>query len=33
LGACAAAPMFQVGKKYYEYLTPDKVDIILNELE
>jgi NADH-quinone oxidoreductase subunit E len=33
LGACAAAPMFQVGKKYYECLTPEKVDVILNELE
>jgi NADH-quinone oxidoreductase subunit E len=33
LGACADAPMFQIGKKYYERLTPDKVDAILNELE
>lgn len=32
LAACAAAPMFQIGKKYYEYLTPEKVDQILNEL-
>jgi NADH-quinone oxidoreductase subunit E len=33
LAACAAAPMFQIGKKYYEYLTPEKVDAILDELE
>lgn len=33
LAACAAAPMFQIGKKYYEYLTPEKVDQILSELE
>ena len=33
LAACAAAPMFQIGKKYYENLTPQKVDAILNELE
>lgn len=33
LAACANAPMFQVGKKYYEDLTPAKVDAILDELE
>jgi NADH-quinone oxidoreductase subunit E len=33
MAACAAAPMFQIGKKYYERLTPEKVDEILNELE
>lgn len=33
LAACAAAPMFQIDKKYYEYLTPEKVDVILDELE
>ncbi|SRR5579883_2184334 len=33
LAACAAAPAMQVGKKYYEHLTPDKVDAILEELE
>ncbi len=33
LAACAAAPMFQIGKKYYEHLTPEKVDAILDELE
>ena len=33
LAACANAPMFQIGRKYYENLTPEKVDAILNELE
>ena len=33
LAACAAAPMFQIGKKYYENLTPEKVDAIIAELE
>lgn len=33
LAACAYAPMFQIGKKYYENLTPEKVDEILAELE
>lgn len=33
LAACAAAPMFQIGKKYYENLTPEKVDNIIKELE
>jgi NADH-quinone oxidoreductase subunit E len=33
LAACAAAPMFHIGKKYYENLTPEKVDAILKELE
>lgn len=33
LAACANAPMFQVGKKYYEDLTPEKVNHILEELE
>ena len=33
LAACAAAPMFQIGKKYYENLTPEKVDTIIEELE
>jgi NADH-quinone oxidoreductase subunit E len=33
LAACAAAPMFQIGNTYYEHLTPEKVDAILNELE
>lgn len=33
LGACVNAPMFQVGKKYYLNLTPEKVDEILEELK
>lgn len=32
LAACAGAPMFQIGKKYYEHLSPEKVDGILDEL-
>jgi NADH-quinone oxidoreductase subunit E len=32
LAACAGAPMFQIGRKYYENLTPEKIDAILNEL-
>jgi NADH-quinone oxidoreductase subunit E len=33
LGACGGAPMMQVGKKYYENLTPELIDTILDELE
>jgi NADH-quinone oxidoreductase subunit E len=33
LAACAGAPMFQIGKNYYENLTHDKVDAILAGLE
>lgn len=33
LAACAGAPMFQIGKKYYENLTPQKIDEILAGLE
>lgn len=33
LAACGGAPMFQVGKTYYENLTPQKVDEILESLE
>lgn len=33
LAACVGAPAMQVGKKYYEQLTPNKVDAILDELE
>ncbi|HFC54367.1 MAG TPA: NADH-quinone oxidoreductase subunit NuoE [Gammaproteobacteria bacterium] len=33
LGACVGAPMFQIGKRYYEHLTPEKVDQILDELD
>ena len=33
LAACANAPVIQIGKKYYENLTPEKVDAIIEELE
>ena len=33
LGACGGAPMFQIGNKYYENLTPELVDSILEGLE
>ena len=33
LAACCGAPMFQVGKTYYENLTPQKVDEILASLK
>jgi len=33
LAACGGAPMFQIGKTYYENLTPQKVDEILAGLE
>ncbi len=33
LGACGGAPMMQVGKSYYENLTPEKIDSILDNLE
>lgn len=32
LAACKDAPMFQIGKRYYEKLTPEKVDSILEGL-
>ena len=32
LGACINAPMCSIGKQYYEHLTPEKIDQILNEL-
>jgi NADH-quinone oxidoreductase subunit E len=31
LGACGYAPMMQMGKYYKEYLTPEKVDQIIEE--
>ena len=31
LGSCGTAPMFQIGEEYYENLTTDKVDRILEE--
>lgn len=33
LAACKDAPAMQIGKKYYENLTPEKVDKILEELK
>ncbi len=33
LAACAAAPMCQIGKKYYENLTAEKIDAMIEELE
>lgn len=32
LGSCASAPMMQINDKYYENLTREKVDRILEEL-
>lgn len=31
LGACGYAPMFQVGENFHEYLTEEKVDILLDK--
>jgi NADH-quinone oxidoreductase subunit E len=33
LAACVNAPMCQIGKKYYERLTPKRVDEIIADLE
>lgn len=33
LGACVAAPVCQIGKKYYENLSPERIDEILAELK
>lgn len=33
LGACVGAPMLQIGRKYYELLTPEKLDALLAELK
>lgn len=33
LGACGGAPMFQIGREYYENLTAAKVDEILDALD
>jgi NADH-quinone oxidoreductase subunit E len=33
LGACGYAPMFQIGETFYEHLTEDKVDAILENLK
>ncbi|HNM31283.1 MAG TPA: NAD(P)H-dependent oxidoreductase subunit E [Chitinophagales bacterium] len=32
LGSCGTAPMFQIGDKFYENLTFEKIDTILDEL-
>jgi len=32
LGSCTTAPMMQINDKYYENLTRDKVDAIIDEL-
>lgn len=32
LGACVGAPACQIGKKYYENLTPESIDKIIGEL-
>jgi len=32
LGACVAPPVCQIGKKYYENLTPEKIDSMLEKL-
>jgi len=33
LGACVGAPIMQINKTYYENLTPEKIDEILNNLD
>ncbi|MBF0264988.1 MAG: NADH-quinone oxidoreductase subunit NuoE [Gammaproteobacteria bacterium] len=33
LGACVNAPMLQIGENYYENLTPEKIDEILDGLK
>jgi len=33
LAACGGAPMFLIGKTYYENLTPERIDEILGGLE
>ena len=33
LGACVNAPMFELNKTYYENLTPESIDAILDGLE
>jgi NADH-quinone oxidoreductase subunit E len=33
LGACGGAPMLQIGHNYYENLTPEKIDEILDGLD
>ncbi|CAC9444365.1 NADH-ubiquinone oxidoreductase chain E (EC 1.6.5.3) [uncultured Gammaproteobacteria bacterium] len=33
LGACVGAPMFQIGEQYYENLTKQKIDEIVDNLK
>lgn len=33
LAACGVAPVMQIGPKYYENLTPKRIDTILSELD
>lgn len=33
LGACVNAPMLQIGQQYYENLTPEKLDQIIENLD
>lgn len=33
LGACVNAPMLQIGQQYYEKLTPEKLDQIIDSLD
>jgi NADH-quinone oxidoreductase subunit E len=33
LGACVGAPMFQIGSQYYENLTKQKIDEIVDNLK
>lgn len=33
LGACVGAPAIQIGTSYYEHLTPEKIDHILDSLD
>jgi NADH-quinone oxidoreductase subunit E len=33
LGACVGAPMFQIDREYYENLTPEIIDAILEKLD
>jgi NADH-quinone oxidoreductase subunit E len=33
LGACVGAPMLQIGEEYYENLTPQKLDEIIDKLD
>lgn len=32
LGACVAPPVCQIGKRYYENLTPEKIDQMIQEM-